>query len=1012
MSMSLLEKLANRLPTVHRKLHTYILALDEKTSGLLHQIVEAHFRAEDAGRLKPLNISTAHINGASHALREILRELGNDDELFREREVIQELIRKYLGACGFKRADELLVSNAGSERLLLDRPHDSPRAFQQVFLSMSALQSLLNQIKDGKCTALSDLEALGGFFLCIMLRDGALSLREIKRCVIEFKSGRLARLDDYFYTYGPLGKVGEQSRRLFLSPLTLAFLFRGAKAISHEELKIDLVNKSLLALKKRLEAHETITWGNFKELNFFITRYLRLNLEMTQHVVDYMSGDLESTSLTESCWAPIMGYEACDELLIHEREARELRTREAQKPKVLRPSFIKKISAALNEKPHATAKASTDALLSPVIDGRSPQPALIKQLASFVDWMIKVNGLKSSTCRMHLENLSQVLFPMVSTLDQAIESPYQWEAMIENMLRDETAYSKSIDAVTKFSDFLTRTLGDNYKPVGFSAAASVNAHIITHAQKGILTERIKNMLGRDDRLMTDIAIYLVELAYGLGARRWELIGLHFNDVLGPREPLVRFVKNQSRDLKTDSSVRQLSLKHLMNEPFYESWQEFIAKAKERDEDAGNIIEASGFDLQRYESKMFKVISRSLTEASGLKEVSFHSLRHTAACRFLLAIYWHDLSLQSFTKYGYFKEIDLCANDIKASLIRKNTANFLEHKTVSAFLGHLTFRTTAAHYFHFYCILRLGLMQQIRQKSELADDENYLSAVSGVPNSLLTGLSVPDQVALIASHLKQSLISVSSPYQPDTQLILATDGEEHRETLSLLADLVLDPSNPNLDRALAKKIPIPHARSQFLSSLLDRSNALIALQKKVGLLKTTNKERGRFLEDERLIFQMPSNMATQSAIGAILSEIERLYPERDELRSLANSFYDALGCMSRRDFETFCFKPDQDVAVVLGPIQSILQRSKTHICYWHRTKERVLVKKKLEICPRDVNHAKQWTQDLAAIPRIKKGQMLVRFEAIDHDENFKPGVLIWVITVMCLAYGTDYYKKFP
>jgi hypothetical protein len=106
--------------------------------------------------------------------------------------------------------------------------------------------------------------------------------------------------------------------------------------------------------------------------------------------------------------------------------------------------------------------------------------------------------------------------------------------------------------------------------------------------------------------------------------------------------------------------------------------------------------------------------------------------------------------------------------------------------------------------------------------------------------------------------------------------------------------------------------------------------------------------------------------------------------------------------SPRDLETFSFGPKDDVSRVLTSVMSILGRSQVQLCYWLREKKRMPGKG-----PRDVNGQKIYVQRLIDLPKIKKGRLMVRIEAVNQHENYKPAVLAWVMTAMYLAYGHSY-----
>lgn len=997
--MSLEELLFARFEVVPNSLSAFIEQASCEEKSILQALMAAHHAAENKGTIGPLVNSTAHIYGAKNAFKEILKELGSREEYYPLKEDIQAVARRYLSACGFKRANELLLCSSSTSKHVLDSPESSSAKYHQVVLSQIALKTELEQIYLAINPLLSEEEALGGLVFSLLLRDGALTQAEILRALQEIQAGRLALLDRLWYVYGPIGKDGQQARRLFLSPLTLAFVFRWLSFKPKEQPQISDVNTGLSALADRLVRHHDIQWKGLKDLQGLANRFLRLQSDMPQHVVDYMSGAVTSTSITESCWTQLFEFKAEPEMLIHEQELKSLRRKEAAKPKVMRPGLIRDICSSLSKKPHSVALSNTLSLLEPIVSGAQPQPKLLKQLSEFVVWMLRDTGIQSSTAKVHLENLSTVLFPMLTTLDLTIDNPDQWEAMYENMLKDESKYSKSINAVTTFSDFLTRSKGVEFSSVGFSSAAATNANILTKQQKDIAVSRIRLKLQNADPRLSDIACNLVELAYGLGARRWELLGLHFRDIRGPLELLIRFVRNSSRGLKTDASTRQLPLAHLAQEPFFKDWLSFVTCKPGEDKDT-NILLARGFDISRYESRLFAVITKALKEATGFNDVSFHSLRHSAACRLMLAIYWDDLEIFDLEKYDFFEQINSESQLIKNTLLRKNTENFHEHKAVSAFLGHLSFKTTATHYFHFYCLLRFGYMCRTNWCSPLKDEDEYLTAITGLASSSVDETML-DRLLYISDTLNTPVIKVATPIAKNHTLVLATDGEELKQNLATIAQATTSKTDQEKSVALTVVMPHEHHRDAFIKLFNQRISALQSRYSQVGLLKKSRTTASQVAGDN-IVFLMPSHAAIQSAIGAILSEVERHYPKTAQRRELAKKLMDAMAYFSPKDHETFSFGPKDDLENILNPVMSLLNRSPVHICYWHRTKQRIDKKG-----PRDVNGTKVTASTLAELPNISKGRLMVRIEASNKHENFKPAALAWVMGALYLAYGHTY-----
>ncbi len=908
-----------------------------------------------------LDNNRAHCDGARITLGGILKHLGPKSELLEHRAIIQEQARLYLTWLGFRGANRVLVNNVGSEPNILAAPELIHEQYRLAVKLLGSLELLFTEISNGTAPPLSQNQTIGTLILLLMIRDGIISFSEIRMVLHEISSGRLARYSNLWYVLGPTSKDGSHIRRAFLSKPTVIAATSWNVANTSDIDSKKLIRNAIESLSTRLNPAISINKLSFQSLQKAASSYLRLQEDMIQHVADYIEGNLISDSLAESCFTRIMELNPNPSMLNHEEALKAQRDRPRLQP-IERPGLVKSLVDTLQKtRPDKLAKKETISLISK--SRNIGQPHLVILLLDWVEWMVNINGIRCSTAGMHLTNFSRGIFASVNNLDIKISNPDDWEILVESMLKKSSDYDKLKDAIAKFSSFLSYKFSTNFSHHGYAREANVNAWCLSEEEKDEAINILIRRFEASEPVLADYGRQIIELAYYLGTRRWEILGLYPYEIVGTRTPWVQIKPNVMRDIKTDCSERQIPLKLITKFTFYSKWLD-DCKSYDSSDKLIPIVEHIGINITKKEKKLFDMINSSIQEAIGSCEVSFHTLRHSATCRMILAIYWSDLDLADFGDIPYFSEIANTAESIKNILVRKSNQNFTEHKTVSTILGHLSYRTTAGHYFHHYCILRLGILRKIHKKNSWLESTDCFKGISGRLDVL--DVSESDAFELI---IKNSL----NRFQIYEKKTLTTTNKEApiddnlRSRIRVISEVAIR-SMTEQDTRLREFIPADAERHQYIKMLNDRTKLVENHFSYLCIRKDKGVESS---------FVMPTDVPAQEGIHRILQKIGATYSSTEDLRGLSMDLIILATHMMPKENGAFSFKSKNDAVRALDVIYPLLSVLKIRIHHWHRYSQRVPGKKH----PVTMLNKHAYVNHLSDLPDYPIGTLLDSFEPL-------------------------------
>lgn len=939
-----------------------------------------HLKAIESNSIQDIKELRVHLNGSLVISGVLLSALGSKQDLKAAKGEIQAALRAYLGWLGLKRASLVLVNTISKQPEVFADPQEIHVHFRLALDLLDGLHDELHRIAKKRAKMLTQDEHIGALVLSLCIRDGALSTPEIKRALIEIEEGRLIRFRNLWYVAGPVSADGTHFRRLYLSPLTVALAL--ARPNRKKAKPSEMLSESVKAIGARLgiQARKGLS---LKSVIIASAHHLRSQDAVPQHLIDYMQLKLRSDSLAESCWARLLGMKPNPDSLLHEQAllASRRRSEYAKPSEYRRPDSIKRLmDAGAGEAPSMKAKAVLACIDQMRAEGIAPAHAI---LVDWVEWMLKINQVEVSTAKGHLANICRPLLSSMDSPDQRFDDPEQWESLVEEMLREEMSHSKLINAVHKMSEFLSFRHGGDFAHKGFSNEAIVNAWVLTEREKDTAIQFLQRDYEGADPELAKQATYLIELAYYLGCRKWEILGLTYEEVVGVREPLLKLHDNAIRRVKTNCSTRSIPLGLAKHGRFYESWRR-QCQMPEASLPTDSILKTIGFDLEAKEAKLIRAINKALKEATHSSEVTVHTLRHSCISRLMLALELPHLDLGELDTLPYFQEIADCTEAVRGLLIRPSTESFLEHKTVSAVAGHLSFATTAGHYFHFYDVLRLGHLRIVNRDSKLPDSIELVAAcgrqkASGdaqIADDVLNILAAANQ----SSWIEHTVLSEASPAASASGTVL-------KSKLRQVAELSVIPEEKR-DEHLISLIPDAKKRADYLASLNSR----------LAYVEELLTKKHQFNTRDGGILVMPKDVPAQAEINRLLDRTSTFAPDNKELVRLASAFHKLMKALVPREPGVYEFASAENAHSELAPLIEILGPKPVHIEAWYQCSKRLngkVVK---------TREAFQQVSSCLDIAPLDKGKLRIRLRQADANGNRRERVTKWLLSSIFAVYG--------
>lgn len=925
-----------------------------------------------------------HRNSAHQCAKLILAGLGSKKSLKKHQTAISTDLKRYLYWLGCSGVHELIIGTV--ERRPTTLRADCENGNQTASAFRNALHQVLHDQYYVKCEQFSDREHLGALIVSLAL-DGVLNLPELKMAVDQIMGRRIFVIDSHLrYVAGHISNGNAHYRRVHLHDVTFS-LACSLPVDKFEDTTTTFLNACVQAFAKRClsrEHHRISLRGLFRA----VESYYRLQPEVPQILVDYMKGDIVSNSLNEHRFAQLFGKKPLPELMVPDEPPEQ--PWRANKD-FERPTVINEVKKTLSLRPEKVARQETLIKLDFLRSDQTLKPAL-RLLLDWVEWIITVKGDRPSYALMSLTNLSQHLLPQLKDLDSTITTPDDWRELIEAITTGLPATHKVFDAIRLMTTYLKSQSADDYEDAGRSQKSSVNARVITpqeidHAM-GILKVRLPPHKFR-------IAESLIRLAYALGCRRWELLGLQHRDIVGEEDPCLFIRDNSIRTTKTVSSNRCNSLKLCSDQAFYTDFRRELENAPKKDLEK-SIFQSADFDIDKDHKSLFIAINKALQAACRDTNVSFHTLRHSAVCQSLLSVFWHEIPVDNLLSYPYFSAIDDRANRIRSIMVQPHLINCFEHESVSQQVGHLSFSTTSENYFHFFDLLRHAFIHKVNLLSMAHDPTVLALAAAGFTRYSRAirdkeTFSDDDYLSLIVNKHSEKL----KIYEPDDSV---GNTESIAPDTELYASLV-----ETRDRILyLLNIRLSQASHHDDAVCTPDANDSISLQKLTIIERLYNVKINKSTDFTAFISKEPDHLDRRCRmIMASRAESLLLSMDPSEQAEFSNRLMDALSHSAIQKHGHFRFRTISEAERVMTALSCLL--SDGPVMYTLTIEQSIKTNGKVK----KVYSPEVVLPTLTEVVKEGRGSMLIGFATERQIDLtwYRFRSLVWVCTLIYLKYGT-------
>jgi integrase len=819
------------------------------------------------GGIAPLQGRRLDAGETRTAAAHILRRLGSRRDLCGEASAIGRDLRLYLTLLGFPQTHLLIIGSLDSpaDTILMDVGTCSRRAAGCRSAIADLLQGRFRQTE----AILTPEQQLGALVVCLVVWDGALNIPELKMALKEIAAGRIRQASDgLWHVYGALQPHGGHQRRVLMSPLTSGLAVSLPTEARNLAAKFD-VSKALKAVARRLPRSCAPT--SLRRLLQDADQFFRMQHHIRLLHVDYMSGHLVSDSLTENCYARLLGRAALSPEGA-EPQSVHVRARIQSPPAPEGDSALSQIQKALGGKKRKKAKAAARATIEDLRARSKVNNAATALILDWTEWLLS-SRVSPSYILMLVGSVTRHLLPRLRTLDTGIPDPDGWLALVEEVSATTTPQNKIWDALANLAGYLEQRTGEAYEVPARSARAPVKAIVISEAE---LDAAISLLRIRLNERQATIASDLMRLAFHLGCRRWELLGLQPRDVVGELEPYMIVRPNPIRDLKTTSSHRLVSLGPVSDLEFYAHWRQSIAGRMSADD---SVFAAPDFDVTSDGRTLLLEINKALQSVTGDPWASFHALRHSAATRAFISLLIDEDDEVRLPNAPFYREARNRCDRIRQHLLQRNLEERFEHEAISASLGHLAYTTTAGSYVHLHCQARHLLLQQM---------PDY-PAEDAVVEMLLGGAGMTRHTRAVRAEasisIARALEIVSEQYSgrvlvfPPLENHTPAPASAPERTSASLADSLrglsrrLGATADTLKPALpASLVPTPEAAARLEAALPARLALLQNRLKKSGLRTDIGKRN--------CIWREPTDAPFRVSVHHLCARIESRFDIRD------------------------------------------------------------------------------------------------------------------------------------
>lgn len=732
---------------------------------------------------------------------------------------------------------------------------------------------LLHDIGAGTCEPIKSQEELAGCLLLALVLDcGVLGRAELNEALRILWSERPVRgVGAAFYLlinlHGSVTNIGQERRRLFITPVTAALSLAISPASGAVAPKISV---ALKAICKKL-GFPRASAPRMRDLMRGAAARLRFADNIPQFVVDYAEGRLSSHSISEAAYRRIVNLAPwSDELLDDEPPSQAERalspepdgiTSTAGSSKV---GYCSAIARILDQPEEPTLLGQKIEKMQTEVSPSTPVEGLLS------NWIISLLREPSSkggarqpgTIRNMLNAIGPRLVAALGVTSPEQLSPDDWKTIHEEIMEEKHSGSWIGTIYSSFNHFLgwlVRTGHLSELPIEISATgqpSTVNATLLTPIEFEQLSANLTDDLSLESVADRQYQLFIGQMGQKAATRRGEARGLMRNELHLQRDPHVDLMHNAVRRLKTESSRRRVPLTLMGSQPLLDLAAELVSANPE----VPRLIFADL--LSADEETLLRKLSKKLAAITGDPDVSIHTLRHSAATWLLLVIYADDLQLSRFIKqWPFLESIIASAKQVRDTLLGAYGSVHGLH-VIRQLLGHRHEEMSLQHYIHALDWLRFAAVTLVtgeRDRSAVRGAAGIQFQYSG-PSRQSVAVVIRSLEARFPDRIRRE--DVARSHHPSNVNMAPADA---RDLLRGWLDQSAALAKPECPDTVAVR------RHTELVVLINKQRAVNKSKKSAGGLTALDEIRPAFPADKQLALGIARWITTASLPPADLSQ---------------------------------------------------------------------------------------------------------------------------------------------
>lgn len=632
---------------------------------------------------------------------------------------------------------------------------------------------LLDQGRMRDLGGLSEKAAVGALICSLILRQAVCSARKLS-AIMQRLNEPLRVAGDWVYLDISMGgdtRNPPERRRVFLDLVTAALYLRMSASSIETIYPVTIRGLKPNALRRRqstlldqcIKAFLTETGGkNNRDVPDTLRKLIHCRLECLRFQVnsvlsEYAQGRLRSTSFVEKDWLRWLQYKSADAPVAAPDESGMMRRRatetttlepENETSQILWGEFdtagdLAKMRAVLRQPDHSRV-----AEFEKLTDSLTPGPGKFTPeylLAQWVLSLLKQGGAKRRELRAStiLNRLGLFGARMLNAFSRCTDGVPDDDELSDIYLEiieqaHSPAHESRLAAIIRDFDkfmrkFTGRDAGTSIDGLPTSIGHyQISAHALIPSEFKALQELIR---GPESTLTTEsgkaIAGSVVSLAYRLGLRRSEVLGLLCRDVHLDATPELILRDNRLRQLKTSNSQRRAPLGLLEREELKQLTRHLSGM---NDDDPAFRLGSTKNPVPDH--RIIEPLKRMLFATTGDTALHFHHFRHSTASWTFLALMADQIPVHEYHKQLPFLDDVLEFGD-KAEKYLVSRFHPVGSRAYAPceLLGHGDPTTTFTHYIHVLDILLFMAIDPHRQRG---DQQLQLAAMMMSSNSRTTG----------------------------------------------------------------------------------------------------------------------------------------------------------------------------------------------------------------------------------------------------------------------------------